>query len=269
MYGIQLAWKQFAANAGIGGSSWVGWEKFRTVFAEQEFWNAFRNTLIIAAMQLAIVFPFPVILSIIFNEMIHKPSKRAMQVVTTFPHFLSWVILASIVANLLGDGGVVNNLIVSSGGEKVNFLMNKALFRWILILTDVWKESGWSMILYLATITAIDGSLYEAATIDGANRFQKILYITWPGISTIVVATFVLRVGMIMNYGYMQVLNLYNPSVYEVGDIIDTYVYRITFQRAPDYGVSTAVGLFKGAINAALMLTAEAVSRKVNGEGLF
>ena len=155
------------------------------------------------------------------------------------------------------------------GGEKVNFLMNKGIFRWLLIFSLLWKESGWNAILYMATITAIDPALYEAATIDGANRWHRIRYITWPGISTIVTATFILRIGSIMDAGYMQVLNLYNPAVYEVGDILDTYIYRITFEKAPDYGVSTAVGMFKGVVNAVLMLSAEVVSRKFNGEGLF
>ena len=269
MYGIQLAWKEFAANLGVAGSPWIGWENFRFIFAEADFWNSQRNTLIIAGMQLIFVFPFPIILAILFNEVRQKKTKRVMQIILTFPHFLSWVILSSILTNLLGNSGVVNNIIVAMGGEKVNFLMNKGIFRWLLIFSLLWKESGWNAILYMATITAIDPALYEAATIDGANRWHRIRYITWPGISTIVTATFILRIGSIMDAGYMQVLNLYNPAVYEVGDILDTYIYRITFEKAPDYGVSTAVGMFKGVVNAVLMLSAEVVSRKFNGEGLF
>ena len=269
MYGIQLAWKEFAANLGVAGSPWIGWENFRFIFAEADFWNSLRNTLIIAGMQLIFVFPFPIILAILFNEVRQKKTKRVMQIILTFPHFLSWVILSSILTNLLGNSGVVNNIIVAMGGEKVNFLMNKGIFRWLLIFSLLWKESGWNAILYMATITAIDPALYEAATIDGANRWHRFRYITWPGISTIVTATFILRIGSIMDAGYMQVLNLYNPAVYEVGDILDTYIYRITFEKAPDYGVSTAVGMFKGVVNAVLMLSAEVVSRKFNGEGLF
>ena len=269
MYGIQLAWKEFAANLGVAGSPWIGWENFRFIFAEADFWNSLRNTLIIAGMQLIFVFPFPIILAILFNEVRQKKTKRVMQIILTFPHFLSWVILSSILTNLLGNSGVVNNIIVAMGGEKVNFLMNKGIFRWLLIFSLLWKESGWNAILYMATITAIDPALYEAATIDGANRWHRIRYITWPGISTIVTATFILRIGSIMDAGYMQVLNLYNPAVYEVGDILDTYIYRITFEKAPDYGVSTAVGMFKGVVNAVLMLSAEVVARKFNGEGLF
>ena len=269
MYGIQLAWKEFAANLGVAGSPWIGWENFRFIFAEADFWNSLRNTLIIAGMQLIFVFPFPIILAILFNEVRQKKTKRVMQIILTFPHFLSWVILSSILTNLLGNSGVVNNIIVAMGGEKVNFLMNKGIFRWLLIFSLLWKESGWNAILYMATITAIDPALYEAATIDGANRWHRIRYITWPGISTIVTATFILRIGSIMDAGYMQVLNLYNPAVYEVGDILDTYIYRITFEKAPDYGVSTAVGMFKGVVNAVLMLSAEVVSRKFNGAGLF
>ena len=269
MYGIQLAWKEFAANLGVAGSPWIGWENFRFIFAAADFWNSLRHTLIIAGMQLIFVFPLPIIMAILFNEVRQKKTKRVMQIILTFPHFLSWVILSSILTNLLGNSGVVNNIIVAMGEEKVNFLMNKGIFRWLLIFSLLWKESGWNAILYMATITAIDPALYEAATIDGANRWHRIRYITWPGISTIVTATFILRIGSIMDAGYMQVLNLYNPAVYEVGDILDTYIYRITFEKAPDYGVSTAVGMFKGVVNAVLMLSAEVVSRKFNGEGLF
>lgn len=269
MYGIQLAWKEFAANLQVAGSPWVGWDNFKLLFTEADFWNSLRNTLIIAGMQLVLVFPFPIVLAILFNEIRQQKTKRVMQIILTFPHFLSWVILSSIITNLLGDSGIVNSIIVATGGEKFNFLMNKSVFRWILIISLMWKESGWSAILYMATITSIDPSLYEAATIDGANRWHRIRYITWPGIATIVTATFILRIGSIMDAGYMQVLNLYNPAVYEVGDILDTYIYRITFQKSPDYGVSTAVGMFKGVVNAVLMLSAEGVSRKFSGEGLF
>lgn len=269
MYGIQLAFKEFNIAEGISASPWVGWANFELLFRDREFFLALKNTLIISYMQLLLFFPFPIVLSILINEVKPMRYKRSVQTILTFPHFLSWVILSSILTNLLGNSGVVNNIIVAMGGEKVNFLMNKGIFRWLLIFSLLWKESGWNAILYMATITAIDPALYEAATIDGANRWHRIRYITWPGISTIVAATFILRIGSIMDAGYMQVLNLYNPAVYEVGDILDTYIYRITFEKAPDYGVSTAVGMFKGVVNAVLMLSAEVVSRKFNGEGLF
>ncbi len=232
-------------------------------------WNAFRNTLVIAGMQIAIVFPFPILVAILFNEISQTRTKRVMQIIMTFPHFLSWVILSSIIYNLMGDSGVINKIIVALGGTKVALLFNKDLFRWLLIINLVWKESGWSAILYMAPITSIDAALYEAAKIDGANRWHRIRYITLPGISTIVTAMFILRIGAIMNAGYMQVLTLYNAAVYEVGDILDTYVYRITFEKMPEYGVSTAVGLFKGVVNGLLMLSAEFISRRTTGEGLF
>lgn len=269
MYGIQLAWKKFMASDGIAGSEWIGWTNFIYLFKERDFWNALRNTLIIAGMQIAIVFPFPIALAILFNEVKQARTKKILQIVMTFPHFLSWVILASIVYNLFGDSGVFNNILNALGLEKCLPLMDKGLFRWMLIGTLLWKESGWSAILYMATITSIDPALYEAAKIDGANRWQRIVHVTLPGISTIVTAMFILRIGGIMNAGYMQVLTLYNAAVYEVGDILDTYVYRITFQKMPDYGVSTSVSLFKGIVNAILMMMAEFVSRKTTGEGLF
>lgn len=265
MYGIQLAWKEFAANLGVAGSPWIGWENFRFIFAEADFWNSLRNTLIIAGMQLIFVFPFPIILAILFNEVRQKKTKRVMQIILTFPHFLSWVIVAGIMMNILANNGAVNNLLATMGLEKYNFLTDKGLFRYILVFTLSWKEAGWSCILYIAAITGIDPSLYEAATIDGANRWHKILHITWPGILPVVLITLILRVGSMMDAGFDQVMNLYNNTVLDVADILDTYIYRITFQRMPNYGFSTAVGLFKGLTNCILLLSVNAVCKKING----
>lgn len=268
IYGIQLAFKTFRASLGITGSPWCGFENFEYLFLNSDFWFAVRNTLLISLYQVIFCFPFPVILALFLNEIRLARYKKFVQTVYTFPHFLSWVLISGIVMNLLSSSGAVNSLIEALGGEKHQFLTDKALFRVDSVFFLAWKESGWNCILYLASITAIDPSLYEAATIDGANRWHRMRYITWPGISMIVVVTLILRIGSMMDVGFDQVINLYNASVYDVGDIIDTYVYRITFQRAGNFGVSTAVGLFKGVTNCILLLSANGICRLLGEEGI-
>ncbi|MCL2058719.1 MAG: ABC transporter permease subunit [Oscillospiraceae bacterium] len=269
IYGIQLAFKKYAFNMGITGSPWVGLDNFRLLFLDGDFWQAVINTLIIAYLQILVFFPFPVVLAILLNEIrVHK-YKRTVQTIYTFPHFLSWVIVSGMVLNMLASAGAINNLLNVLGFERVHFLTNKDTFRQLLVIVLTWKESGWSCILYLAAITAIDPTLYEAAVIDGANRWHKMRYITLPGISMIVVVTLILRIGHIMDAGFEQILNIYNPSVYAVADIIDTYIYRITFQRPANFGLSTSVGLFKGITNCVLLLSANWLSQRIGQTGIL
>jgi len=248
MYGIQLAFKRYMINEGITGSPWIGLENFLYIWSEPAFWRAFKNTIVISLMKLGLGFPIGIILALLINELKMKKYRRFLQTIYTFPHFLSWVIVSGIIFNFLGNTGALNSLLENLGLGQINFLMNKGIFRYLLVYSEVWKEAGWSTILYLAAIAGIDPTLYEAATVDGANRWHKIKYITWPGIQNIVVIMFIMTVGSIMVAGFNQVFNLYNEVVYDVGDIISTYVYRISFQQAPDYGVSTAVGLFNGVV---------------------
>ena len=269
MYGIQLAFKEFDLVAGISASPWVGFENFELLFRDREFFLALKNTLIISYMQLLLFFPFPIVLAILINEVRLSKFKRSVQTILTFPHFLSWVIVAGIMMNILANNGAVNNLLAAMGFEKYQFLTDKGLFRYILIFTLTWKEAGWSTILYIAAITSIDPSLYEAATIDGANRWHRIRHITWPGILPVVVITLIMRVGHIMDAGFDQVMNMYNSTVLDVADILDTYIYRITFQRTPNFGFSTAVGLFKGLTNCILLLTVNTICKKISGTGIL
>ena len=269
IYGIQLAFKKLDIAAGITGSPWVGFDNFRLLFIDQEFYTALRNTLIISYLQLVFFFPFPIILAILLNEVMQRRLKRVLQTIYTFPHFLSWVIVAGIMLNLLANNGAINNMLNYLGTDKISFLTNKSLFRFILIFTLSWKEAGWSTILYLAAISSIDPSLYDAARIDGANRWHRIRYITWPGIQVIVITTLILRVGHMMDAGFDQVMNLYNPTVIEVSDILDTYIYRITFQRTPNFGFSTAVGLFKGLTNCILLLSVNWICNRFSGTGIL
>ena len=194
-----------------------------------------------------------------------------LQTIYTFPHFLTWVVMAGIMLNLLGSTGMVRKiceLFVPGIGENWNLLYNKSAFRSILVISDIWKEAGWGTIIYLASITGIDQSLYEAATIDGANRFQRIWYITIPGIMNMIAIQFVLRVGAVMEGGFDQIFNLYTAPVYDTGDIIDTYIYRLSFVKSSgvNLGFPTAVGLFKNVINFILLMLANGVTRALGQE---
>lgn len=269
IYGVQLAFKKYLVNQGITGSPWVGFSNFRLLFIDGDFWTAVRNTLIIAYMQILICFPIPIALAVLLNEIRQRKFKRTVQTIYTFPHFLSWVIVSGMVLNMLSTNGAINNLLAVLNYDRVQFLTDKKIFRWLLVFLQAWKESGWNCIMYLAAITAIDPTLYEAATIDGANRWHRMRYITWPGISMIVVVTLIMRMGSIMDAGFEQIINIYNPAVYEVSDIIDTYVFRITFQRPANFGLSAAVGLFKGMTNCVLLLTTNWICVRLSGTGIL
>jgi len=269
MYGIQLAFKDFRIADGITRSPWVGLEHFQRMMIETEFWKAFQNTIIISYLQLLIFFPFPIILSLIINEIKPMAYKRTVQTIYTFPHFLSWVIVAGIMFNMLSSHGMINNLLSVFGMEPHSFLTDKSTFRYLLIATLTWKEAGWSCILYLAALTGIDPALYEAATIDGANRWHRMRYISLPGMQAIIITTLILRVGHMMDAGFDQIMNMYNPTVFDVADILDTYVYRITFQRPANFGFSTAVGLFKGVTNCILLVSVNAICKRLSGTGII
>ncbi|MFV0504291.1 MAG: ABC transporter permease [Lachnospirales bacterium] len=268
MYGIQLAFKEYSIADGITGSPWVGFDNFTRLIGEENFWIAFKNTIIISFMKIIIGFPIPIILAILINEISFTKFKKVTQVIYTFPHFLSWVILSSIMFNLLSSNGAVNNLIALLGLQRYNFLTNTETFRYLLVFSESWKEAGWGTIIYIASILSIDPALYEATKIDGANRLDKILHIVWPGIRSVVVTMFILQIGRIMTAGFMQVFNLYNPTVYSVADILDTYVYRITFNMLPDFGFSTAVGLFTSVINFVLLMSADFIAKRLGQKGI-
>lgn len=270
MYGIQLAFKDFKL-AGIAASPWNNFEHFKYMMSEPQFLPALRNTLIISFYRILFGFPFPIILAIMINEVYMPHYKRVLQTIYTFPHFLTWVVMAGIMLNLLGSTGMVrkvSEVFVPGIGENWNLMYNKNAFRTILVVSDIWKEAGWGTIIYLAAITGIDQSLYEAATIDGANRFQRIWYITLPGMINMIAIQFVLRVGAVMEGGFDQVFNLYTAPVYETGDIIDTYIYRLSFVKSTgiNLGFTTAVGLFKNVINFVLLMLANGVTKALGQE---
>ena len=269
MDGVILAFKKYNARLGIWGSQWVGFKNFNRIFITPAAFQSIINTLEISLTRLIVEFPLPILLALMLNEVRHKQGKKLLQTVYTFPHFLSWVVISVILTNFFATSGFFNIMLKTMGLEPMRILASKELFRPLLYFTSNWKESGWSSIIFLAAISGIDPTLYEAAEIDGANRLQQAWYITVSCIRDTIVIMFILAVGGIMNAGFDQVFNLQNDAVKDVGRIIDTYVYEISFQSAPDYGFSAAVGIFKSVINLIMMLIANFVCRKLSGAGLF
>jgi putative aldouronate transport system permease protein len=270
MYGVLLAFKQYKASKGILFSPFIGLAHYYDIFGQREFWRAFANTVIISFSRIVVEFPVPIILAILINEINARRYKKVLQTVYTFPHFLSWVIVASISLNLMGNDGLFNNILEMMGMERQQIMANKDVFRPIIYITDIWKESGWGAIIYLAAITSIPIDHYEAAIIDGANRWHKVLHITLPGMQSTIVVMLLLSIGNTMNAGFDQIFNMYNSAVYEVSDILDTYIFRVTFETGSvDFGFSTAVGLFRSVINFSLLLLFNSLAKRLGESSLF
>jgi len=270
LYGIQLAFKDFAIMKGINGSPWVGFKHFELMFTStQDFGRVFRNTVLLSLYHIVFGFPAPIVLALLLNEVRAYAFKRIVQSISYLPHFLSWVILAGLLNAMLSPTtGVVNYIIELFGFKPIYFLADPAYFRFTLVVSAIWKEVGWGTIIYLAALASIDPSLYEAAVVDGANRWKQTLHITLPLLVPVIAIMFILRIGSVMNAGFDQVLNLYNPAVYAVSDIIDTYVYRVGLSQL-QYSLTTAVGLFKNVIAFVLVLGTNYLVKKSGQEGLI
>lgn len=270
MYGIILAFKKFMYNKGISGSPWVGLDNFKLLFKNADFWIATKNTLIISFGKILIGFPVPIILSLMLNELKSIKFKKLTQTVLYLPHFISWVIMAGLVYNMFSvTNGAVGKILYSLFSiEPTRILGNPVYFRPLVYLSSIWKSAGWGTIIYLAAISGVNPELYESAVLDGASRFKQIIYITIPCLTFAIAINLILDVGGVMNAGFDQIFNLYDPGVYKVGDIIDTYVYRMGIQNAR-YEMSTAVGLFKSIINCVLLVTANKISNMLGQEGLY
>lgn len=266
--GITIAFKEFLPGKGIWGSPWVGLENFEYMLALPDTKRVMWNTLFIAAAKILINFPVPIIISILLNEVKNHRFKRSVQTIIYLPYFISWVILAGIIQDLFAKEGLINQVLGIFGAEPVFFLGNKYAFLGVLIGTDVWKNFGYNTVVYLAAITGIDETLYEAAKIDGANRFQQIWNVTLPGIAPIVVLMMILNLGNVLNAGFEQIFNLYNPLVYETADIIDTFVYRISLVEA-NYSLGTAVGLLKSVVSFILIVTSYKIANKYSDYTVF
>ncbi|MDR6553432.1 ABC transporter permease subunit [Paenibacillus qinlingensis] len=269
MYGILIAFQDFNIFGGITGSEWIGLEQFRKLFHSDEFYQVFRNTLLISLYKIVILFPIPIVVALLLNEIRRMIFKRVVQTIVYLPHFLSWVIIAGLFVNLLStSNGLVNQIIELLGGTPISFLIDNAYFRSILVFTAGWKETGWNAIVFIAAIAGIEQEQYEAASIDGAGRIKQMLLITLPGIVPVIILMFILRIGHLLDAGTEQILTMYNPLVYETGDVIGTFVYRIGLGQM-DYSFSTAVGLFNSVVGFVIIILGNALSRKYAGRSIW
>lgn len=268
MFGVIIAFEKFIPTRGFFGSEFVGLKYFQQMLKMSISWRIFRNTVVIAVWKIAMNMVVPITFSILLNEVRVEGFKRTAQTIIYLPHFLSWVVLAIPIMNIFAYDGVVNNIVRAFGGSPILFMSSNSWFRPILIMTDVWKEFGFGTIVYLAAITGIDPALYEAAVIDGATRGQRMLHVTLPGMLPTIVLLATRNLGNVLSAGFDQIYNLYSPAVYEVGDIIDTYVYRAGLLEM-NYSLSTAVGLMKSAISIVLILTSNRLAYKLANYRIF
>jgi putative aldouronate transport system permease protein len=272
MFGIIVAFKDISPFEGVCAiftNDWVGFKHFVRFWNSYYFWNVMRNTLLISGYKLLIGFPASILLALLLNELRNAVFKRIVQTISYLPHFISTVVVAGLAMMVLStDGGLVNAIIVQFGGETIHFLGNPSYFRSVLVISHVWQTIGWGSILYLAAMTGIDPGLYEAAKMDGASRIRQAWHITLPGIAPVIVILLILSIGGLLNAGFEKVLLLYSPAVYEVADIIDTYVYREGLSKL-DYSFATAVGLFKNVLAMFLILGANYIAKKMNQTGIW
>jgi putative aldouronate transport system permease protein len=269
IYGITLAFKDFKFNLGILKSPWIGLEIFKDVFSAPLFWRAFRNTLWLNLLSLVVGFPMPIIFALCLNELKNMAYKRVVQTISYMPYFFSWVILYGIIVTLTAKNTGIFNIIFSAvGKEQIVFLTNRAWWLGIFIVSDIWKNLGWSAILYMSALSAIDPELYEAAAIDGAGRWKSLLHITLPGIKSTIVILLILDIGSIISIGLEKPFLLNNPMVNEIGSVLSVYVYNLGIKNAR-YSFSAAVGLFQSVINFVLIIGADYAAKALGEEGLF
>ncbi|MDR1533120.1 MAG: ABC transporter permease subunit [Clostridiales bacterium] len=269
MAGIVIAFQKFIPTNGLFGSQWIGLGNFKTLFALPNFRNVLRNTVVIALFKMLGNIVVPVIFALLLNEVSAKFYKRVLQTMVYLPNFLSWVILSGIFIDLLSPSeGLVNRLIASLGFKPVFFIGDTFWFPITMIVTDIWKSFGFGSVIYLAALTSIDPTLYESAVMDGANRWKQTLYITLPGITSTIILMTVLSMANILNGGFDQIFNMYSPSVYSTGDILDTLVYRLGIQQTK-YAISTAAGLFKSTVSLLFVLASYYLADKWAGYRIF
>ena len=268
MYGVLIAFKDFKIKKGIWGSPWVGLQNFRTFFTSTYCSRLIGNTLIISFTKLVLSSFMSVFFALLLNECTKRRFKRLVQTVSYMPHFLSWVIIYGIVYLFCSESaGYINRIVRMLTGSTIPIMTSNTYFRGLLYFTELWKNTGYASIIYMSVIVGIDPGLYEAATIDGASRWQRIVHITLPAIRSTFIMLTIMNIGKIMNAGFDQIYVFYSPQVYQTGDIIDTYVYRAGLEEMR-YGLSTAVGLFKNVIGFTLVFTTNRIAQKW-GEGLW
>ena len=269
MYGILMAFQKFNPKVGIFGSSFVGFDNFVKVFDDAKFWLSFRNTLIIGSVKIVISFLGAVLIALLLNELRMIKTKKTIQTIVTFPHFLSWVVVSGFVFSLFAYNGAVNSLVEAMGGSRTNFLADKGFFFGMVFASDIWKEAGWGSIIYLATMAGIPQDQYEAADIDGATRLQKIWHITLPGIKPTAILLLIMSVGGVLSAGFDQILNLGNDLIREDVNIIDTYIYYHYVSGSGNAGIGTAIGLFKSVVSFILVITVDRIAKACGERGII
>ncbi|MBE1875574.1 ABC transporter permease [Myceligenerans pegani] len=268
MLGNVIAFRRFRPGDSIFGEEWVGLRYIELFINDPTFWKVFANTAILGGLTLAVTFPLPIVLALLLNEIRKKAFKRVVQSITYLPHFLSIVIVAGMVMQLLSVQGTVNQIIGALGGEAIPFLERAEWFRTIYVGSEVWQTVGWGTILYLAALTTIDSSLYEAARIDGANRWRQTWHVTLPGIRPTMITLLILNIGVFLNVGFEKVLLLYTPLTYSTADVISTYLYRVGLV-SNNLSYAAAIGLFQACIGLVMVLSANLISRRVVGASLW
>ena len=268
MSGLVMSFQSFSPRLGVFRSPWIGLENFKSFFESYYFGRLLRNTFLLSFYDLLVGFPIAIILALMLNEVRSRSFKKTIQTVSYMPYFISTVVVAGILIDFCKTNGALNDIVTMFGGERSNLLGDPAMFRGIYVGSNVWQRMGYNSIIYMAALSSIDESLYEAAVIDGAGRWRQTWHVTLPGIASTIVITLILRIGAMMNVGFEKVILLYSPATYETADIISSFTYRKGLIEA-DYGYSTAVGMFNSVINLALILGANALSKKYSETSLF
>lgn len=270
MYGLIIAFKQYSVVDTISSATWVGWDNFRLFLSDEKFWSVLINTLKISFFKLLVGFPLPIILAILLNELVSAKFKKFVQTVSYIPYFLSWVILGGMVIMWFSEGGIINGFLMKLGflSEPRSFMTEAQSYLGIAVSSDVWKSVGWNSIIYLAAITGIDPTLYEAAKIDGANKWNQIIHITLPAIKGIIVILLVLSVSGILGANFDQTMILQNSLNLSSSEVIDTYVYKLGIGGG-DFSFATAVGLFRSIISTILLISANFITKRLNDRSIF
>lgn len=268
MFGISIAFFDYNIAGGLANSDFVGLKHFKDFLTGFYAVRTIRNTLLISLMQLAFSFPFPIIFALLLNEVKLKRFKSTVQTISYLPHFISLVVVCGLIINFTSEKGIINDVIALFGGERTNLLMEPKYFKWIYVISGIWQEMGWGAIIYLAALSGIDTSLYEAATIDGAGRFKQLWHVTLPGIAPTVIVMLIMNVGKMMTVGSDKIILLYNANTYETADVISSFVYRRGIVES-NYSYSTAVNLFNSVVNIILLTMTNYISRRVSETSLW
>ena len=268
MYGAIIAFQDYNPRLGVSGSDWVGFDQFIRFFTSPYFGRLAKNTLLLSVYGIVFGFPAPIILALLLNELRAKRFKKTVQTITYLPHFISLVVVTGIIKDFTQSTGLINDIIVMFGGVRTSLIQNPDLYRTIYIVSDIWQGIGWGSIIYLSALSGVDQQLYESAAIDGAGRWKQLIHVTLPGIAPTIVIMLIMRMGQLLGTGYEKTILLYNEATYETADVIASYIYRVGILER-NWSYSTAIGLFNSAINLALLIITNKISKRVSETSLW